>query len=274
MKKRSLITLLIFLVLLVAAIGLSFTMLKPRTGSAEKSVTEFVQLLREGKLYDAFRTSAAIVKSRSFESFEAGIDKAGLTNWRSIEWIEKEIGATEARFRGTIRKENHEDFPLTLNLVKEAGGWRMFALVSERTGSILREETPTEQKKTDDNTLPSEDEIKTLAYDTLLKFNEAVQIKYFGPFYQQISTAWQRQTTPSALDDVFRSFMDQNISFGTIRKEDFVFLVTPVLTPEGLLDVRGYVPQASFRVNFDLKYVKERSQWRLFGLTINLSESK
>ncbi len=270
---KNLLAALLFLVLLGAGGVITYRLLNPERDAAQTAVDAFMELLRAGELYDAYRSAAAMVRSRSFEAFESGLINGGLVGWKSANWNSITVASTESRFQGLITSAGGDSLPVTINLVREAGNWKVFSVVSERSGSLLQGDVllrATDPEAVSTDILPSEDEAKALAYQTILKFNEAIQINNFGPFYEQVSNAWKQQTTAAKLAEAFQVFVESGVSFGNIQKDQAELTVAPAVTSEGLLDVRGMFPSNDLEIGFELKYIQERGQWRLFAINVNL----
>lgn len=64
--------------------------------------------------------------------------------------------------------------------------------------------------------VPPENELRVLARDSLLHFNDAVQSKDFTQFHQQISDLWREQITPAKLKTIFQSFIEQEADLSGI----------------------------------------------------------
>jgi|SRR5450432_562201 len=117
--------------------------------------------------------------------------------------------------------------------------------------------------------VPTNKELKTLALDSLLLFNDAIQTKSFEDFYSHTAKLWQKQVSPEELMGIFQSFIDKKINIAPIAKLEPAFEGTPALNEEGLLVVTGSYP-AQPKVSFELKYVYEGEGWKLFGINVNV----
>ena len=83
--------------------------------------------------------------------------------------------------------------------------------------------------------VPTNKELKTLALDSLLLFNVAIQTKNFDNFYGKIAKLWQKEITPEKLLNIFQPFIDKTINIALIVKEEPVFEGTPAVNNEGFL---------------------------------------
>ena len=117
--------------------------------------------------------------------------------------------------------------------------------------------------------VPAEKELKTLALNSLLSFNKAVQAKDFTGFHKEISALWQAQVTPTKLKESFQTFIDQQLDISPISAVEPVFDETPKIDGDGVLVVKGSYPTTPTKVDFRLKYLYEKTAWRLVGIKVD-----
>lgn len=268
-------------VLALAAVLLALVL--PRFYSDQASevvqrMTTFAEQLQNGYVYDAYDSTATRLHQISFVGFEKSLENYGLIGQASVEWVDSQVSGTEATARGRVELDAGQRDLITAKLVRELGQWRIYSLVSEKAGNLVRESlsgSPGQaaEEVAPDSRLPGSGELQRLVNDTLMHFNEALQIEYFGPFYQQISQAWQQQTNPAELLSAFRIFIEREISFAELRGSNAVFTVDPYTNDYGILHTEGYYDQVQRRVFFEMKFVEERGDWRLFGVNINISRT-
>jgi hypothetical protein len=124
----------------------------------------------------------------------------------------------------------------------------------------LRGETPK---------LPPEKEQRSLALNTLLAFNKAVQEKSFDGFYKdQISSSLREQVSPEKFSEAFRPFTDKRFDIAGISKVEAVFEEKPSIDGDGVLTLKGNFPAQPNKVKFRLRYLYEKSAWKLFGINV------
>ena len=116
--------------------------------------------------------------------------------------------------------------------------------------------------------LPADDELKALALDSLLSFNKAVQARDFTAFHKQISALWQAQATPTTLKNSFQSFIDLNTDISSIASEEPVFDGQPTIDSDGVLVFKGTYAATPI-VDFRLKYIYEKTAWKLIGIKVD-----
>jgi hypothetical protein len=152
-----------------------------------------------------------------------------------------------------------------LKYIFEDESWKLVGINVEVKPTADKPDKPDKAGK-----VPTNKELKTLALDSLLLFNVAVQTKSFEDFYGHISKIWQKQITPEKLLNVFHSFVDQKINIALIVKEDPEFDGTPAINDDGVLVIKGSYPTQPSKVFFELKYVAEGESWKLIGINVQV----
>lgn len=117
---------------------------------------------------------------------------------------------------------------------------------------------------------PTEKESKTLALNSLLLFNVAIQTKNFEDFFGEIAKLWQKEITPEKLLETFSSFIDEKINIASIAKLEPTFEEAPAVNDDGILLLKGYYPTEPSKVIFQLKYVSEDESWKLVGINVQV----
>jgi Ca2+-binding EF-hand superfamily protein len=118
--------------------------------------------------------------------------------------------------------------------------------------------------------IPGEKDLKALALESLMEFNQSVQAKDFTSFHQYISELWRKQITAQELQDTFQAFIDQKIDLSPIKNLDPVFDLPAAITGEGWLQVIGHYPSRPSNVAFMLDYVQEGGKWKVAGVNIQI----
>jgi hypothetical protein len=138
---------------------------------------------------------------------------------------------------------------------------------SSNTSTTRAGETKPDASK---GTLPSDGEIQYLVRDTMLGFNEALQQEDFNAFYSNISKQWQKQTSAESMKTSFQSFIDGQASFGEIR--DMTAEIEDKKTRKqsgyNVFDVKGKYATSPIATTFDLSYVAEGKEWKLFKIQV------
>jgi hypothetical protein len=148
-----------------------------------------------------------------------------------------------------------------LKYVQDKSSWKLLGInvrvtpLEENTGPV-----------------PSEEESKRLALDSLLAFNKAVQEKNFDSLYAQTAKLWQAQTTPAKLAAIFQPLILVGSDLSPIAKMGPVFDPKPALNENSFLVLKGSYPAQPGKVSFELKYAYEEQSWKLVGINVNLKK--
>lgn len=150
---------------------------------------------------------------------------------------------------------------VTFNLtyVQESSAWKLMGInvqvipFVENTGKV-----------------PSDKELKALALDSLLSFNDALQTNSFKKFYNEIAKLWQKEVTAEKLLQIFQPFIDKEIDISAIAKLTPAFAKPPAVNDDGLLVLQGSYPTRPSTVSFELKYVYEDESWKLAGINVQV----
>jgi hypothetical protein len=119
--------------------------------------------------------------------------------------------------------------------------------------------------------VPPEKELKTLVRDSLLAFNDAVQEKSFAGFHKhELATPFRDQMPVEKFTTVFQSFFDKGYDIADIKKSEPVFDEPAAIDSDGVLSVKGSYPTRPNKVTFKLKYLQEKSAWKLLGINVQV----
>jgi hypothetical protein len=121
--------------------------------------------------------------------------------------------------------------------------------------------------------VPPEKELKTMVRDTLLAFNKGVQEKNFSSFYkQELATLFRNQMSLEKFTTAFESFFEKKgYDLSDVAKSDPVFDETPKLDSNGVLALNGSYPTRPNKIAFKLKYLFEKSAWKIVGINVQVS---
>ena len=125
--------------------------------------------------------------------------------------------------------------------------------------------------RVDAQKVPPEKELKTLVRDSLLAFNDAVQEKNFAGFYKhELATMFREQTTLEKFNTAFQPFWEKGYDIADIKQSDPVFEEPAAVDSNGVLAVKGSYPTRPNKVTFRLKYIQEKSAWKLLGINVQV----
>ena len=120
--------------------------------------------------------------------------------------------------------------------------------------------------------MPSDAELQEMAKETLLEFNSGVRSSDFTSFYNSISKAWQKETSPEDLKTSFKGFIDKRIDIGGISSKDASFSPAPTIEKElgyNTLKLQGRYSTSPNPTKFLLHYIPEGKNWKLSRIEVN-----
>jgi hypothetical protein len=119
--------------------------------------------------------------------------------------------------------------------------------------------------------VPPDRELKTMVRDTLIAFNEAVQDKNFAGFYKhELAAVFREQMPLEKFSTVFKEFLEKGYDISNIAKSEPVFDEAAKIDNNGVLAVAGSYPTKPNKVIFKLKYLQEKSAWKLVGINVQV----
>ena len=117
--------------------------------------------------------------------------------------------------------------------------------------------------------MPPEKDLKALALNTLLAFNKAVQEKSFAGFYKdQTSSMLRGQLSLEKFSEGCRDFIEKGFDIAGISKVEAVFEEKPAIDGDGVLTLKGNYPAEPNKVTFRLRYLYEKSAWKILGIKV------
>lgn len=120
--------------------------------------------------------------------------------------------------------------------------------------------------------MPSDDEMQQIVRTTLLDFNDAIKQGDFTDFHGKISKTWQKQTTPETFNSAFSEFITKKLDISEVSSLDAEFSPAPTIDrSQGvkMLLVKGKYDTTPLPAKFDLKYIPDGKEWKLFAIQID-----
>lgn len=78
--------------------------------------------------------------------------------------------------------------------------------------------------------------------------------------------------TAARLAEIFSAQRTEQLDFAGVLVLDPQLTLQPQIEPNGMLHMAGFFPSVPKRVNFEILWQPVNRQWRLFGLSVNLSD--
>ena len=295
-----------------------------RSRTARDVAEDMSRLFSEQRFAEAYEQAASAFRfTRSANYFEARVRDLGLCEARKATWGEVERHGRLATVHGVFTLKEGSKLPLNFTFSMEDGAWRLiearsdpapgggavedvFAVVSRtrdtagaRALEILEPNAPD---------VPAEPQLRQIAEDTLLLFNDAIQSGGdFAALYAAASDRWKyrgrdprelayagsdpariakrdpenrdNRLTLTAFRTAFASHVQAKVDLAPIRGKKMILSEPARVNSDGVLNLSGTfdatvyqpgIPGSPRKLEFALEYVREAAQWKLFGITVQI----
>lgn len=119
--------------------------------------------------------------------------------------------------------------------------------------------------------IPSDDELQDIVKTTMLDFDNALKKADFKDFHSKISKYWQKQISPEKMKESFQGFIDGQADLSEIKSLKANFTSPPNIKRQGslrILEVKGDYDTTPNKSTFELQYIPEGKEWKLFGINV------
>jgi hypothetical protein len=242
------------------------------TKGVAKSAETFFTLIREGKMEEAYKATAQEFQAAtSFETFSQFLEITTLKNFSRASWTTRSINNNLGKLIGSIHTRDGGVVPVEIDLVKEAGQWKILSLT--RTAGGLKEtkekEEATPSPREAAKEIPSEEALAEIINETVGLLGEGINKNDFTDFYRHISKLWQSQTDESSLKKAFDEFISKKIDLTIVHGETPVVSEPPYIDQDGILRLKGYYATQPYIVQFELGYLYEHPRWKLIAINVS-----
>jgi len=118
------------------------------------------------------------------------------------------------------------------------------------------------------NRVPAERGLEALVKASLLTFDDANVTGNFTVFHAKLSKPFRQQYTPERLQEIFKSFADQQIDFDAIAAYKPVHEPAASVDGDDRLIVKGHFPTEPTRVPSDLAFIPSDGEWKLIRIHV------
>lgn len=205
-----------------------------------------------------FRRSASVEKMREF------LESRDLDQYASADWTSWELTTEQGTLEGTINTTDGSTIPVTMVFVKAGEGWRIHYIDAGPAG------VSDEEPETADVTMPSDEELESLATQSIMALAAAVNAKDFTGFHEYVAELWQSQTEPEELQGYFQEFVDEGIDMSYVDTLKPIFSAPPSIDEDNVLHLKGYYTSQPSMTYFEFDYLYEYPNWRLIGVNVEV----
>lgn len=119
--------------------------------------------------------------------------------------------------------------------------------------------------------LPSEDERDILIVSTLLRFNDANVGHNYSILRELASRKFQENLSEREIAESFKIFRNKNVRLDEVAVAEIQPDEAGELLDGGILILSGHMTLSKFRVDYVLKFIHERDEWKLLFLEVNIT---
>jgi hypothetical protein len=104
----------------------------------------------------------------------------------------------------------------------------------------------------------------------LASFNDANRTGNYNVLHAQLYSVFRGQTSASNLANTFAAFRTHRINLAPALVHRPHYAEEPRIEAEGRLTAKGYLETRPWRTNFDLQWIREDGEWRLWRLNVHV----
>lgn len=116
--------------------------------------------------------------------------------------------------------------------------------------------------------MPNENERDILIISTLLRFNDANLSGDYSVLHALAAPEFKKQISVEKLSNTFKPFRDQGIDISELLISEFFPDENGEKSHGNLLELSGYSDLTVFRVEYDLGFKHNGSQWQLISIDV------
>ena len=253
----------------------------------ESAANAFFAALESGDPHAAYDGSAfGFQAAQSFDRFLSNARDLGLIGGQPPTWTSNVIQDTEAHFDGSLVNSVGNPVNISLVMTQDGGAWKVFTLKTSFGSGLAENPFTVVGKDTGFNDvysqpMPRPNELNDLVRDSMSSFATAVKTGDFHAFYLSVADEWKNGRRPSGaitsdvtekmLKDHFQGFISTKDDITSVASLNPVFDLPPQFNDVGVLELRGHFDTKPYRLNFNLQYIFEFPAWKLFGITVSLT---
>ncbi|WP_193165574.1 hypothetical protein [Microbulbifer hainanensis] len=230
------------------------------TSDMTKTADEFLALARNDSKAAYAYLSEDFRAGTSFEEFSSFIKTSALDKYESSSWESRSRNGNRGTLKGSITTVSGGVIPLTLNLVKGNGSWKVYSIQKPSSGIQIESEN---------GELPTQKEQVVLVDRAMQEFANSVNNKSMASFHDFISEFWQKQVSVESLDKAFEPFFGA-VDLTVLKSYEPQFSKDSQITEDGILILAGSYPTKPNKVYFEQKYIYEGLGWKLVGFSTDI----
>jgi len=254
------IGIIVFIALLVALIFFL-------TAGLTRSADGFFQAVAQKDMAKARSFLAEEFRNRVDEhELEGFLASRSIAGFRSANWSGRSVENGRGVLTGSIITDTGGVVPISLDLIKERGSWKIYAIRRQEAG-LLQEAPPVAVQP------PPGEVIYHLVRTSMHDFAVSVQLRDMSHFHSTLSSRWQRQTTAEELGKQFEGFYGMGDQLLALSAGEPQPTASPQVSDTGAMRIEGYYPAGSKRVLFEHTYEQDAGDWKLIGFSVEIIDA-
>lgn len=256
------------------------------TSGVTESGEQFLATIGRGDVSAAYRqTSKAFQQTQTESSFHNVVRDLGLLEYQSASWNSRSVENNLARLDGTIHLRSGGSTRLSLTLIREDQNWCVQFFEGSPIGAFVESSLAPKvtsasthaprqdngenfQEVEDSESTPTWQHIAPLVATHLDGLVEALDSSDFTKFHAAVSEKWQSQITPDQFKAALGVLRDMPRDWSPADPTKLILDEEMQVDGNGVLIVKGHLPHANRRLAFELKFIRERADWGLFGIMV------
>lgn len=252
------------------------------TADLPRAADQFFTLIAKKDYAGALALTTPDFRASSDQAaLEAFAQSSGLDGYRSATWSSRAIENNVGKLEGTITVADGGVIPVSMQLVKADGQWRIQRLDKSSAGLSTRSSNAADAppatappepaaEATPNAVAPVVAEQERLVSDTMALFAESVNANDFTALHAAASSRFQEQVPVEKLQESFAGFVADEVDLSALSG------LTPQLDAQsgvdgdGILHLLGDYETQPSAVQFDLSYEQEDQLWRLVNIHVTV----
>lgn len=246
-----------FSLLAAVLVAVVFYMTSGMSDSADK----FFEAASAKRYEQAYQyVSRDFRKATSSNELTAFLSSSGLSGFESASWNKRSFSGNRGTLVGTVNTRSGGTIPVNLGLVKSESQWLVDSIFRPQAGI----------RASVDGSVPGRSAQVALVRATIRDFASAVEKSDFSEFHRAISPLLQEQISEKELQKTFKSFVDGPWNLTALNDISPIFDKQAFTDSNGILHLIGHYQTHPDQVGFNLKYIYRGTQWKLFGIAVNI----
>ena len=257
----------------IAIVGIGLGAVFYFTSGLVEEAERFFAYARSGNGPEAYAMlSQEFKRTTSAQQLEEFLKVSGLNQVEKASWTSRNIRSGQGAIEGAVTTSAGSAIPLKISFVKEEGQWKILGFRKTQAGiQDASSQTGQSPIASSQASLPPEQEQLSLVKEAMRAFGQSINEKSMTTFHEHISNLWKTQYDVAKLEQAYKSVYSIEGDLVKISKLSPVFSKAAILDEQGVMHITGFFPTKPSQVNFQQRFIREGTKWKLLGFNINIS---